>query len=239
MQENMEDILTSNVFGLMQYFPARDALVPFLRHAETMEGLRPFAALSSEVKATYSFWPRISEPGCHFCEPDVMIRLECSGEPPWLMFVEAKYLSGKSSEEDASSPAPCDQLAREWDNLASMAGRQSAEPLLLYVTADIGLPRQDLAASAKEHSDKRSSCSGARPFTCAWLSWRQLSVIFQRAHEAAMCDLRAMADRLSLFYFEKLTPFDAEPLDAWRFGSVREFSWKAPGKTAEIWSFGK
>ncbi len=52
MQENMEDILTSNVFGLMQYMPAADALVPFLRNVE---------ALSAEefARARRRSWARL------------------------------------------------------------------------------------------------------------------------------------------------------------------------------------
>ena len=32
-QENMEDILTSNVFGLLRYLPPEHGLLPFLAHA--------------------------------------------------------------------------------------------------------------------------------------------------------------------------------------------------------------
>ena len=240
IQENMEDVLTSNVFGIMQYLSAGEALVPFLECAETPDGIRPLAALPSDVKATYAFWPRIEQPGCHRCEPDVMIRLSHSGKRPWLILIEAKFLSGKSSEEDGSSSAPYDQLAREWDNLTSLAEHERVEPLLLYVTADIGLPRQELAASAKEFSAKRSNCTAARPFSCAWVSWRQLSVIFRGARKPATRDLCAMANRLALCYFETLTQFDAKPLAAWHFRAAsREFCWEAAGRTATIWSFVK
>ena len=32
-EEGMEDLLTSNTFGLMKYLPAHVALIPFLRRA--------------------------------------------------------------------------------------------------------------------------------------------------------------------------------------------------------------
>jgi len=169
-----------------------------------------------------------------------MIRLNDPTGCPWIVFVEAKFRSGKSSEEDESSSAPYDQLAREWDNLASMAESEKAQPMLVYVTADIGVPRQDIAASARASSEKRSVCDKARHFQCAWLSWRQLSVIFRGAQKPVLRDLCAMANHLSLYYFEKLMPFDLSPLAAWEFrADLGEFDWNAIGKTAAIWRFAK
>jgi hypothetical protein len=240
LQENMEDILTSNVFGLMQYLPAPDALLPFLRNAEALDGSHPLAGLSSNTEATYSFWPRIERPGCHPCEPDVMIRLNDSADGPWIVLIEAKFRCGKSSEEDESSSAPYDQLAREWDNLVSIAEVEKAQPLLVYLTADIGMPRQEIAASAREFSEKRSGCEHAGHFQCAWLSWRRLSVIFRGAQKPALRDLCALANHLSLCYFNGVTPLDLSPLAAWEFLVDSEgFAWKEIGKTAEIWRFAK
>jgi hypothetical protein len=52
------------------------------------------------------------------------------------LLVEAKYLSDKSSEEDAGI-APQDQLAREYDNLERKAKQENATPIFMYVTADM------------------------------------------------------------------------------------------------------
>ena len=111
-QENMEDILTSNVFGLIKYLPPSEALIPFLKQAEDPEGCRPFEDLSSGVVVEFEFWPMIEEAGCKRCEPDLILRIR-DDNGLRLVFVEAKYLSGKSSEEDFSFTEPCDQLARE------------------------------------------------------------------------------------------------------------------------------
>ena len=70
-QENMEDILTSNVFG-MCVSARQEALLPFIAEAETPEGSHPLANLSSNVRAEFSFWPWIQESGCIGCEPDVV-----------------------------------------------------------------------------------------------------------------------------------------------------------------------
>jgi hypothetical protein len=240
MQENMEDILTSNVFGLMQYLPAADALLPFLGNSEALDGSHPLAGLSANTVAIYSFWPWIERPGCHPCEPDVMIRLNDPADGRWIVFVEAKFRCEKSSEEDESSTMPYDQLAREWDNLVSMAEFEKARPLLIYVTADIGVPHEDIASSAREFSEKRGMHEKAHHFRCAWLSWRRLSLIFRGAQKPALRDLCAMANHLSLCYFEGLTPCDLSSLADWEFRvDSEEFAWKDIGKTAEIWRFAK
>jgi hypothetical protein len=54
-QENMEDILTSNVFGVLQYLPPGAALVPFLHKVSTPEGKCPLADLPPSADA--SAWP--------------------------------------------------------------------------------------------------------------------------------------------------------------------------------------
>jgi hypothetical protein len=232
----MEDILTSNVFGLMKFLPPSDALVPFLRQAEGIGGFRPFEDLSPDVDAEYEYWPAIEESGCFGCEPDVVIRLK--GPHHRLIFVEAKYLSGKASEEDSSVVEPYDQLAREWDNLESKARRENADPLLLYVTADIALPRQEIESSAGEYSRKRGDRADKLPFTCAWISWRKLSTLFRAAETDAARDWCAMADRLGLCYFESVTQFDARPLVTWNFATATpQFRWGSPGRTAVLWSF--
>lgn len=50
-QENMEDILTSNVFGVMRYLPPAIALFPFISKASSPEGVKPLAALSVDMRA--------------------------------------------------------------------------------------------------------------------------------------------------------------------------------------------
>lgn len=130
-QENMEDILTSNVFGVLKYLPPGVALVPFLGKAATPEPEKeyPLANLSSDVVVKYEFWPWLAEPGRALSEPDVLIRIDDPDGKRIVVLIEAKYLSGKSSEEDGTEH-PNDQLAREWDNLQRLAVKESREPML-------------------------------------------------------------------------------------------------------------
>ena len=72
-EEGLEDLLTSNVFGLMKYLPLDLILLPFLALAKN-----PFSGqtLSNWLKDVagvkeWYFWRPLSAPGCLACEPDV------------------------------------------------------------------------------------------------------------------------------------------------------------------------
>jgi hypothetical protein len=101
-QENMEDILTSNVFGLLQYVRPECGLFPFIARARALEGdSRPLAHLISKdgpaTEAEYDFWPQWNH-----CQPDVV--LSVSGHQRYLVAIEAKYRSGKSSKPAEEPP---------------------------------------------------------------------------------------------------------------------------------------
>ena len=59
--ENLEDLLTSTVFGLLAYVPESDGLLPFLNQARDCKGRRPLLRLAAETRAEYLFWPRWEE----------------------------------------------------------------------------------------------------------------------------------------------------------------------------------
>ena len=48
-QENMEDLLTSVVFGMIKYLPPHEALFPLLSKAELQTGEKPFEIFSSII----------------------------------------------------------------------------------------------------------------------------------------------------------------------------------------------
>jgi len=182
-QENMEDILTSIVFGVLKQLPPDRILLPWLSMARSEDGrtLSPGEFLRPDVQADYDFWPQWKENECGFCEPDLALQLTLpqSGTQRWVIGIEAKYLSGKSSIADDQQLHPYDQLAREWDNLASIARKKNREPFLIYLTADFRFPVDEICASRKEFQRKRV---GKQPFECYWLSWRHLSALLDRIH---------------------------------------------------------
>jgi hypothetical protein len=221
-QENMEDILTSNVFGTFKYLPPRDGLLPFLRRAVFPNADAPLALVSDDAHAAFEFWPWLEEPDRESCEPDVLIRVTGPpGTAKTLILVEAKFRSGKSSEAD-DSVHPQDQLAREWDNLQALAAQESSTPVLIYVTADMSLPHDDIEASQQELARKR----GQRG-RIGWLSWRHLPSLLDGSAHEVLRDLGAALRHLNLTFFEGLSSGDAVPAVQWTFtGSAPGFSWE-------------
>jgi hypothetical protein len=130
--------------------------------------------------------------------------------------IEAKYYSGLSSEED-ERPEPNNQLARELDNLdvASCAkfGWQIslgvASRTLLFVTQDMGIPRELLRQSLAEYSHKRKKDSDI-----FWTSWRLLPSILEQSlqkeinseYKAVMEDMMRLLLRKELIMFNGVEP---------------------------------
>jgi hypothetical protein len=99
-QENMEDILTSNVFGTLRYLSTAEVILSFLAKASTLNGDFPLAGLSARSKVDFEFWPWLTAPSCAGCEPDVLLRVDSPAGGKYLVLIEAKYRSGKSSKAD-------------------------------------------------------------------------------------------------------------------------------------------
>ena len=127
-QENMEDILTSNVFGLLKYVEHNLALFPFFRKAIDINNHHPLENLiGKNAKVNYEFWPSWGEEHCKKCEPDVVLTIdtEDTADPNYLIAIEAKLFSGKSSHatndvgSEDKQPAT-DQLGKEWQNFDKM-----------------------------------------------------------------------------------------------------------------------
>lgn len=209
-QANMEDILTSNVFGLLRYLPPQRGLLPFLAQARSLKGRRlEMPGAVPGVQVDTAFWPTLAEQGCAPCEADVLIRITWPGRHGrrFLVLVQAKYRSGKSSEADESSTVPFDQLAREWGNVESLARSESREPVLVYLTAGVGPPVEDIRRAEADHSAKASRTS--LPFECHWLSWRHLVPVAESRTDSdspalaslLLEDLGEMLNRLDLVFF--------------------------------------
>ncbi len=259
-QENMEDLLTSTVFGLLRYLPPA-YLGRFLALASDPDGEMPLEPLGKEARLLdVRFWPPMSTPGCSSCEPDVLIEME-SGGARYRVLVEAKYLSGKSSFADApaeeaptivavaAAQAVKDQLAREWENLAASGGGNLA---LVYLTADAAFPRQDV----QEAQDELVRSRGIKG-NILWLSWRHLfRTVANGEVPLPLADLLAALRRLGLSDFTgirladtslpqwwrfipapRLFPFEITSPGSWRFDrQASQLKWRLP-EAALNWSF--
>jgi hypothetical protein len=133
--EQIEDILTSNVFGLLKHSIPRITL-DFIERARLLNGKRPWDSsifTSREFSIDWDFWPWWAEAQCTGCEPDVVLTLRGQGGARLFVLIEAKLHAGKSSLADPEGP-PADQLAREWSNLVEKARASASQPVLIYLT---------------------------------------------------------------------------------------------------------
>jgi len=215
LSERMEDLLTSDIFGCMRYLPPKKALIPFLQTACSFHG-NTLSLPDTTIRVRYSFWPWLKLSGCTPCEPDLVIGLEAKEGCIHLLFVEAKYYSGLSSEED-EGPVPNDQLARELDNLDAVSCAtlgwgthfEIASRALIFVTQDMGIPHNLLVKSLAEYRRKRNKNGDI-----FWASWRFLPSILERSFEkenvpenrAVVADMLALLLRKGLIMFGGVEP---------------------------------
>lgn len=110
-----EDVLTSNVFGIMKNCDRDSFFKPWLESI----GLK--IPTEDIEKAKFSFWPKFEDR----TEPDIVIDM-----PNYFIVIEAKYLSNLGSDET--------QLSREISQgLKEAKGRNF---LLICITSDIDYP---------------------------------------------------------------------------------------------------
>jgi|WetSurMetagenome_2_1015567.scaffolds.fasta_scaffold223658_1 hypothetical protein len=249
-EEEMEDLLTSNVFGSLKYSLPNDGLSELMASSQNINGNNTFSEDITE--ASYEFWPQLREEGCNPCEPDVLITTKSKGGRVVTILVESKYLSGKSSFAD-DSKLPMDQLAREWHNLIIRAHvNEESEPVLLYVTADIDFP-----IDAVKESQRELQLKGQPEMNLVWLSWRRIPTIFSKAREGTiLADLVKLLRRQGLTFYEgnlKVNPivikwsfkvqstfgwhYDFSNL-GWQFGNKQNFNWRFNNR-ALGWRFGE
>lgn len=233
----MEDILTSNVFGLLSYVQPQDGILEFLSFAEDKGG-KPLKYLSSlgdahhkSIEIDYKFWQRWKEPNREGCEPDVVISMEIPDGDKLLILIEAKYLSGKSSEADEANEKPNDQLAKEWDYLSQRIDKPNTLPILIYLTAHYAYPCQDVNDAIKDFSDKKPEKS--KP-VIYWLSWRHLHKVCENTDNPILNDLYLLLERLSLKFFDGVNLEEVHI--PWFFEKV--FGWQKYTETQTIkWRF--
>ena len=222
--EGLEDVLTSNVFGLLKYLPPEVGLIPFLRLAKTKKkkGLE-LDSFSVGTTAKYCFWPPYKEEGCMPCEPDVVIELESPNQDRMLVLIEAKYLSGISSEADDTRTLATHQLAKEYCNLAKIAQDSRIEEfLVVFLTSDTSHHWGDIEDALMECKSKGIEAE------FYWLTWRELPSLFRGRDDPILADIVSLCERLGLTFFEGLTfPKSIRPL--WNFEtSANKFCWKKP-----------
>ena len=219
-QENMEDILTSNVFGSLEMCGANRLLFDFLRQAKTLGGKSLFDGATDIMTADYSFWPRFQEcDDAFFREPDVELNIVLNDGRKFKLFIEAKFLSGKSSFDEDSGEVDVedreaddsmsvsikevqrsnDQLASQWVHLTRAVVGTNQNPALIFLTADTAAPKSAIEESRV--SARKVAGKSVPEFECYWLSWRHLYSILKRDGQFIEKDLLSVLDYLELHFF--------------------------------------
>jgi hypothetical protein len=215
LTEQLEDLLTSDVFSVCRYVRPETLLLPFLYQAKGLDD----APLENYVKGSisrvnYLFWPRLQR-----SEPDVLVSLKLSSGQFFLILIEAKYFSPKSSSPLSEvqlelAETPRDQLAREYFDLfdahkalkipeSKVLGR-----VLVYVTAHRSIPTDSLEESVDEI---RHFMPGKDKINLFWTSWFELHPIISKVikcqdwERPILKDLQLLLERKHLIRFKEFT----------------------------------
>jgi hypothetical protein len=192
-----------------QYNSDRRPLLQFLSKATSTNGEPAFSTLPDNAEIDFTFWPWLPDT-VGGCEPDLLLRIKYAGHQKYLVLIEAKLWSGKSSSAkppshfdnsyDAFVP---DQLAREWRCLKALTDNERTNPVLIYLTADTICPADDILTS----QESVISCLGEKG-KIFWLSWRYLpSILDQFSNNAMFVDLAESLRYLDLVFFEGFSSF--------------------------------
>jgi hypothetical protein len=237
-QENLEDLLTSTVFGLLAYVPPASGLLKLLHKAVPPEDNAPSTIPMDAAKVHYKFWPWLQEAGCHGAEPDVLIEITDGAGRTHVVLVEAKFKSAKSSFEDETDPIPTDQLAREWHNLVSLSRPRGWVPHMVYLTDDYGPPVEDLNESTKEFGRKRPGLAIEFPLKCSWLSWRHLREAFGTSDNLILKDLCRLAEKYRFNFFSGFPAIAVPSKLEWEFqGARRTYAYWQTETVLPVWAF--
>ncbi len=211
LSERLEDLLTSDVFSACRYVRPITLLLPFLSQAKQLNGESLEHLLEDNVeRMRYLFWPRLKK-----SEPDVLIALEFTSGCFFLILIESKYFSHKSSsalslEELEIAETPSDQLAREYVDLLDAHeafNYQKSKILgraLIYITAHRAIPKDSLNESKTEIKKFIADKDKVNLF---WTNWFELHPIISKAQNVLewerpiLDDLRQLLERKRLIQF--------------------------------------
>lgn len=212
----IEDLLTSVIFGACEYCKPDEGLLRFLKKAVSVGDRADLCDILNEVRSIeYEFWPNwrqgtvgntisekerndnnkdksyesLSEQGLSASEPEILLRIKRDNKKEAWILIEAKLGSGKSSCSSAEGPVN-DQLGKYWLQMQYRAGKCDAEPIaLIYVTTHISLPKWEFDETEDELRKKIKEYSGT-PFY--WLTWRDFPGCITDKSPRILQDVRSL-----------------------------------------------
>jgi len=226
IHDRIENILTSNVFGIFSYLDPNEALLPFLRTASDA-GLKPMEVPERCVRVLWRFWPRLQRGKI----PDVLLVIE-SPEVDYVIAIEAKYHARKHGVDDDLDAGPedpaysaqvQDQLAKylvaikelvknkdETRRLGIDLRHRHVECAVLYVTQDSMMPIEELEGTLKSlryHYRGLSKKSTQPDYPVFWSNWGRAKQVVDdltgsnAAGNDLLKDLAAVLERKGFSYF--------------------------------------
>lgn len=204
----VEDLLTSVVFGACEYCNPDEGLVSFLKKAVSIGNRADlYDVLNEGINIEYEFWPNWrqgttdipsekqrndrtnkdeSDELLSGSEPEILLRIKRDNKREAWILIEAKLGSGKSSCQGPVN----DQLGKYWLQLQHRADKCNAEAIaLIYVTAHISLPKWEFVETEDELRKKVKEYSGA-PFY--WLRWRDFPDCINDKSPRILQDVRSL-----------------------------------------------
>lgn len=209
--QNSEDLLTSSIIGTFSYLSSSTYIQSILESSVNVKG-NQLLFDSPIIECRYEFWPRLDH-----SEPDVLLHLRDANQQEYLLCIEAKYWSDKSSEEDTTTDIEArqnwqrDQLAREIEDMHTEGCRKLMKVnkeklksiLLIYLTNDTYLPFNKLKESIQFVKDIDFPVDNLY-----WLSWKQIFNVvnnikgFQTKQDAMLLtDLKGLLRKKGLVSF--------------------------------------
>jgi len=222
--ESMEDLLTSDVFGVLRYLPPKEGLIPILEDAINLQGERFTLTIEEEPQTPiFDFWPNLNE-----SIPDVMIKLNRH-----IIIIEVKYKSGKSGhfnmEEETSvdiiESAKPDQLRREFLDLLDFKN-QLVSLSLIYVTAHRVIPEDDIISGREALiATNGLDFKGLYESKVFWLSWYKIreKIKFLMTITKDVYKKKILQDVEKLFFYKGFRRFNGYPFN----GFVTPFAAKS------------
>lgn len=237
-----EDILTSHVFGLLEFVRPELILIPWLNLGKNLNGF--LLGLSKEPAVLYmDFWSRFLDQGDR-TETDIMITLSWSDGCNELIAIEVKYKSGPSGWPISSTLdyRVRGQLGKEWKIASRLpASRTPGNPQeiarrsLVYITPHPALPVDVLAVMVNEVEQKEPDQPSFRP-NLYWVCWLDLVPLINQAvqdnklhpHEAlALTRLYNLLQFRNLSSMSKPIAPNLSNLIDWEYLN-KNYNWSSP-----------
>lgn len=197
----MEDVLTSNIFGVFKYLDDKRLMVDFLRTAEDIYRNK-LNQLIYEITWEFYFWPKSKKN----VEPDVLLQGFKKNNLAFTILIEAKYHSSKNIYDTEIESK--DQLAEQYYELLNRNWADKAidkskidENYLIFITNNYKMPIQDIEESITKIA--KTSKIPKEKVNIYWTSWRRLiEIVDKNKYNYSLGQLDMIMDLRRLLKFK-------------------------------------